>query len=980
MKCRDLCRAILACAAVSSAAASAHAGTISSNFDCAAYGLDLAAPVLFREAPTTAGKIAMVAAKLPVIEGRDGRTILPRGTSIDEVAIQDGWLHLRITFPAGTEEGSLDRLLTYQGGEILRHYFADSEGLVGCRVHARAAGEQAYRSIEEFLEVDPKATDAADDNFHEPDGPGPTPDPDYPAWYAQLRALAEAERTGRNVPGQSSISGSGMPTGALAGRIIFTYGGHGRTWDGTFGTSGGWRFQRGYTNNMMEDFGNVDGSDAYAYHCFNAGATVVSFRPIGYQNNEVVIDNTSAVFSGTWSNSSATRYYGSGSPPYRYASTGTSETATATYTPNIPAAGYYPVYTWVNNGTDRVPGQLYRIKSTGGESQVRINHRLVGRGWVYLGTYYFNAGSNAATGSVVISNLNPPAYATVNVAIADAIRFGNGMGDVDNGGGISNYSRREESTVYWIQNGFGNGGDDSIWDNPDTSDDENLSWSAPPRMAAQMLTATFGDGLYLGWHSNASGGSARGSVGLITSSDTANQAWWAAKVCDELDAASVEEDANWAAAWNDRSSSTYTDGYGEITNSYLNSEMDATIIEVAYHDNATDAALLRDPKVRHVHGRAAYHAAVQYFGNFEGGTVAYLPEPPVRFRAVNDGSFGATLSWQPGPTGGTRGQAATGYRVYRSTDGLGFDGGTAVAGTSHTVTGLTPGQTYYFRVTGTNAGGESFASDTLAVRVPVSGLPKVMIVNAYDRIDRFNNIPRAGMAQTVEQIIHERNNSYNYVRPHAAALAANGFSFDSCDNEALINSDVNLNAYEAVVWIAGEESSTDDTFNATERAKITSFVTAGNKKLFISGAEIGYELDFQAVDAGFYNSILAANYAGDDGGSYQATGVAGTALAGLVMNFPASATVYDADYPDVLNLTGAPSGAVICANYTGGGAGGAAVEYNGGSPNRRILHLGFPFECIDSAATRNAIFAATFTTFFGMSESTASDVDDWSMY
>ena len=70
-----------------------------------------------------------------------------------------------------------------------------------------------------------------------------------------------------------------------------TYGGHGRTWDGTLNT---WRWQRSLVNSMLEDFGNVDGADPFAAYCFNAGATVVPFRPIGYQNNEVIVDNSAA--------------------------------------------------------------------------------------------------------------------------------------------------------------------------------------------------------------------------------------------------------------------------------------------------------------------------------------------------------------------------------------------------------------------------------------------------------------------------------------------------------------------------------------------------------------------------------------------------------------------------------------------------------------------------------------------------------------
>ena len=36
------------------------------------------------------------------------------------------------------------------------------------------------------------------------------------------------------------------------------------------------------------------------------------------------------------------------------------------------------------------------------------------------------------------------------------------------------------------------------------------------------------------------------------------------------------------------------------------------ILEVAFHDNTSDAALLRDPKVRNWVARGAYHAVVRY--------------------------------------------------------------------------------------------------------------------------------------------------------------------------------------------------------------------------------------------------------------------------------------------------------------------------------------------------------------------------------
>jgi len=236
-----------------------------------------------------------------------------------------------------------------------------------------------------------------------------------------------------------------QPVGALSGRIVFMNSGHGWTFE-TNTASPYWRLQRNIAlNSMNEDYGNLDQLNFFANYCFNAGAVVVSLRPLGQQTNEVILDNDDAgvTFAGTWNDSSQTKFWGSpGDVPYRYASFAASETATATYTPNIPIAGYYPVYTWVRPDSDR-GDQLYRIRHTGGESQIRIPHHMVGNGWVYLGEYYFNAGSNAANGAVVISNLRGSAAGTYT--FADAIRFGNGMGSVDQGGGVSGYPREEES-------------------------------------------------------------------------------------------------------------------------------------------------------------------------------------------------------------------------------------------------------------------------------------------------------------------------------------------------------------------------------------------------------------------------------------------------------------------------------------------------------------------------------------------------------
>ncbi len=400
-------------------------------------------------------------------------------------------------------------------------------------------------------------------------------------------------------------------------------------------------------------------------------------------------------------------------------------------------------------------------------------------------------------------------------------------------------------------------------------------------------------------------------MGLITGSPTTNQTWWADRVAGQVDAVSLEDDVNWEHTWFNRSN-TYTGGYGEITNSHFQSKMDGTIIEVGYHDNPQDAALMRDPKVRNAHGKGAYRAAVQYFNNFRGGPVAYYPEPPVRFRAVNNGSGGVTLSWQPGPTGGTKGQAATGYRVYQSPDGLGWGGGEVASDTAHTIGGLTVGETYFFRVAGLNAGGESFPSDTLGVRITPSGSADILIINGFDRLDRFNNVAKGGHAGTVEQLIPQQNNTYNYVRQHGNAISAAGRDFDSTTNEAVISGDINLNNYQTVVWILGEEATKDNTFNLTERTKVDAFLSAG-KNLFVSGSEIGYELDSLNVGRSFYRNSLKSQFNIDSANSYAASGFPGSIFEGLAnIDYAPSSDIYNVDSPDVITPL---NGSTTALNY-----------------------------------------------------------------
>jgi hypothetical protein len=771
-----------------------------------------------------------------------------------------------------------------------------------------------------------------------------------------------------------------QPSGALSGRIVFMNSGHGWTWY----TNSGWSLQRPVAlNSMNEDYGNLDQLNFFAAYCFNAGAIVASMRPLGQQTNEAVMDNVdgSVTFAGAWSDSTSTYYFGkAGDVPYRFASFSDTETATATYTPNLPVTGYYPVYTWVRTGSDR-GDQLYRIRHTGGESQYRVPHYMVGNGWIYLGEYYFNAGSNAANGSVVISNLRSTTNGSV--VIADAIRFGNGMGSVDRGTGVSGYPREDESCRYWIQANLGQGQSTSLYET--SGNDEQDSWSAPPRMSVEMNREQAGSmfkRIHLSFHSNASAdGTVRGVEGLITSVPTPNQAALA-QICgqtvnDELVALGSPP---LEFPWYDRGTNiTFSGAYGEISDNSFVDEMDATIIEVAYHDNATDAALLRDPRVRNAVARAAMHAVVKYMNQFDTNDpvpLIFLPEPPANVRAIGGANGSAALAWAA-PVSVANSGAPTNYLIYQSTNGSGFGNPISVGNvTNFTVTNLTAGEDYYFRVAAANAGGESFPSAVVGCRPPMfSDSPKILFVNAFDRFDRTTNLRQdfvpqhyvpPGPAGGNERVLPRRINSFDYVVPHGKAISAAGVAFDSCQHTAITNDLVTLTNYPVVIWACGNESTADESYSSAEQAKVAAFLAAGGS-LFTSGAEIAWDLDRPsgptAADRNFIHNQLHAAYVADSSGVWNFTAVTNSIFAGNPDGTfdNGSEGIYMVGYPDLIAPVN--GGATAGVNYSNVTSGAAGIIYNGAAGGGKVVYLGFPFETILSAGVRNAYMADALNFF-----------------
>ncbi len=769
-----------------------------------------------------------------------------------------------------------------------------------------------------------------------------------------------------------------QPKGPLSGVVVYTSAGHG------FGANAdltAWIPERPLLFAVNEEMGNIDQMNRFAESAWKAGATVVPFRPVGYQTNEVVLDNMDTnqtsrgkvTFGGTWYNSSQTLFYGNAGDavPYRYAAVSTNgSTSWASYRPNLPAAGEYPVYTWVRHGSDRA-NQLYRVYHSGGVTDVRVNHRDVGCGWVWLGNYHFAAGTN---GCVNIGNYTPGGAEGTSV-FADAIRFGNGRGNVSRGAaGISGFEQELESARFWTIKSLGQGMDSTLYDLAGY-DDRSDNIGQPARMAAWMCRsndAARWQRVYVGFHSNAGNTTGRGAIGLY---DTRIQSSYPSYYAAQTNlAAALARQCNVdlragtnsvIPSWSTRTSYLYGSSYGEIYNSSVFLKMDTTINEVAYHDNELDCAVLKLPAGREWLARATTRGLIKHLaGYYASGIVnTNAPDRPVNLKAINSGSGAVTVSWAMPARDAASGGQPQGFILYTSTDGQGFGNPLSVPGagaTNKVITNLNAGATIFFRVCATNAGGESLDSAVAGARVTAGGAKAgVLVVDGFKRND-------AGLAPTryfanglngqVTLVRPRMINGFDYVKEHGLALAAAGQTFDYVDS-TLVSSAL-LTNYAKVVWVLGEESTVDETFNSAEQTAAAAYLNAGGR-LLVSGAEIGWDLGraggSSAADVNFFTNVLRAVYAADSGGTGSATGTAGGFLSGVSIAFNFTNLlphVYAANYPDVLRVG---SGGVTAAVYGASAAGtsGAIVQYS--NATYRTIVMGFPFETITNEATRATV-------------------------
>ncbi len=757
----------------------------------------------------------------------------------------------------------------------------------------------------------------------------------------------------------------------------------------------------------------------------NAGAIVYTPRERDTQKNEIIVDNDTPNASlylevgskkAHWATAPIKGFaqkkaiYRDGENPFtdgtcRFIPTErkkkNKDQAFAEWVPTLPAKGEYAVYVSYRTLPNSVSDAKYLVFHNGGVTEFKVNQKIGGGTWVYLGTFEFDKGNNDY-GMVVLSNES----SEHGVVCADAVRFGGGMGNIERGGKTSGLPRYLEGARYsaqWAGMPYevyaGRKGENDYADDINTRSNTINYLSGGSVYNPQQPGLGIPLEMTMAMHSDAGCSKTDeliGSLGIYTTDfnngklNTGIDRYASRDLADIL-LTQIQKDiySSYNLSWTRRS--MWNRNYSETRLPATPS----TIIELLSHQNFADMQLGHDPNFKFTVGRAIYKGILQFVAGQHDKEYVVQPLPVSNF-TIRFGKKKNTLelSWKgendpQEPTAQPRE-----YIVYTRIGYGGFDNGTLVSKTSHTVK-IEPGLVYSFKVTAVNRGGESFPSEILSAYKAKRERERVLIINGFDRVSGpavINTFDKAGfdleqdpgvpylsnISFSGAQIGFDRaqagkegegslgysgselegmkiaGNTFDYPFIHGKAIQAAGkYSFVSCSDEAVENGTVTLEDYPVVDYILGMEKEDPvhkvyyKTFSSAMQRIITSYCQSGGN-LFVSGAYVGSDMSGTQGNREFTEKILKYGYQSSmtDKSSNRINGLGRT----ITIPRAPNETSYAVPAPDCIVPvdTAFPVFTYVPGNQSAG------IAYKG---NYRTFVLGFPFESIQSEADRATIMA-----------------------
>ena len=518
----------------------------------------------------------------------------------------------------------------------------------------------------------------------------------------------------------------------------------------------------------------------------NAGASVLLPRERDVQINEIIVDNdnSSSGYSESsgdkrWNHADSLGFgnpkevYLSGENPFRMGSSRVVSTiekgneSYAAWTPSIPENGEYAVYVSYQSVPGSTQNAEYTVNHASGSSKFRVNQRMGGSTWIYLGTFYFRKGD--ASQYVRLTNLS---HKKGEIVSADAVKFGGGMGNIarkpsDLGSEMnrpssssepikkivvpitvtpekSGYPRFTEGARYWLQWA---GYSDTIYSPTKNANDYNDDYMSRGRWVNVISGGSKFNpkekgknipvDMAFAFHTDA--GTTRndsiiGTLGIYTRFSNDSDLYpngenrIVSRYLTDMIQSQIVEDirATYEPIWQRR---------GIWDKSYAESRtpvVPTMLLELLSHQNLADMRYGLDPQFRFTVSRAIYKGMLKFLSQKDGLPYIVQPLPVKEFSATLHSGI-ALLRWTPVNDTLEPAAKAEKYILYTRLNGEGFDNGRVVEGTSITVD-IETGKIYSFRITAANKGGESFPSEILSVYQAPDEKGKVLIVNGFDKV------------------------------------------------------------------------------------------------------------------------------------------------------------------------------------------------------------------------------------------------------
>ncbi len=800
-------------------------------------------------------------------------------------------------------------------------------------------------------------------------------------------------------PWVTNVSSHVDASRGLQGRHLSIWASHGRYFDNN---SGKWKWQRPLLFSTTEDLFTQTIVVPYLIPMLErAGANVFTPRERDWQQMEYIVDpdgglNASsscyAEYSDKWKSiaqhgfaAHASIYYDKENPfeaggARQIKSTKKAGKAFVKWQPYFVKGGNYAVYVSYATVDKSVEDAHYTVFHQGVATEFRVNQRMGGNTWVYLGTFAFDAGSSVDN-CVMLSNQSVKG----GIVTADAVRFGGGIGNIERGGSVSGYPRALEGARYFAQwagaphdvYGGKNGTDDY-------ADDINSRSLMTNWLSGGSVFNPIQDGkgvpieLSLAVHSDAGfdpdGKTRWGSLAVCTTDFNDGQL-----------ASGVTRQASKIFARNllDNMVSDLGPKYQGWPKRYLwdrnYSEtrlpaVPSAIIETLSHQSFPDMLLGQDPNFRFDMARSLYKTIARFVNGMHGEPTVIEPLQPLNI-SVSLVKNRAMVSWTPQKDSLEATATPTYYVVYTAIGTGGFDNGVR---TDHPYFSLDlePGVAYHFKVTACNLGGESFPSETVSVVREPDATKTVLVVNGFHRLSSpavVNNGMKAFDLDTDIGVTcgitagwngkFIAGNDFNYVSEHAMAIAsAHSYNVVSCSSHAIETGIVDVNDYDAVDLVLGLEKYTAyqtryyKTFSPVMKQTLTRFLSNGGK-LLVSGAYVGSD----NTESGPTGSDWLAQtlHACWDGAAKtdKINGISGLGINNIEIYNTPNPDHYCVQFADKLSPA---SGAFTAMLYADGSS--AAVGFDGSrvdtglasaqvKPSRTFV-MGFPLESITDKHTQ----------------------------